>query len=186
LLQFVSRSSDVKAELREMLETAEVQQFKRGRVIIHEGAGDDRMYFLAAGKVEIRKGGMAISSLERLGDVFGEISAITGERRSATVVVKTDVTCLATDAGLVNRLSREGKLLFLHLLHQALSKVASGRLRSTSGDLVETKHALEEAKRENISLKATNAQLKHENEQLKKQAGGRLHWARRHGPDDQE
>ncbi len=167
-----------------MLETANLESYKRGRVIIKEGVKDGRMFFLASGKVEVRKAGTPLCTLGRLGDVFGEIAALTGESRTATVIAKTDAKCLVTDAGLIEHLSKEGKLLFVHLLFQALSRIFSGRLSSTSDELVDAQEELENLRHENESLKALNAKLTEENNRLTDKTGSRLDWARRNPPQE--
>lgn len=180
VLRYIGHAGAYMADLREMLAAATVCEFKRGGVLIDEGSSDDRVFFLAFGEVEIRKAGLPICVLKRLGDVFGEMSAITGDARSATVIAKTNVTCLVTDAHLVDDLSKQGKLLFAHLLFQALARVSNERLSYTSAELVKTQEQLHDSQRQNAALRAANAKLVRENEALKEAtAPSRLDWAQR-------
>lgn len=173
LLRFIGRSAAVNNELREMLQHCEVVTFNRGRIIIGEGDSGDQMFFLASGEVEVRKDGVPVCVLNQPGDVFGELSAITGELRSASVVAKNDVRCLVTDSGLVDRLSREGKHLFLHVLQQALTRVFTERLKVTTQERVVLQDQIEEVKRENTSLRSQNARLRQELEEERKGQRGR-------------
>ena len=167
LLQFVKQNKEMNAGLRTMLETAEVVEFKRGTDIIHEGQRDGRMFFITSGKVEVRRKGQSICTLARRGDVFGEIGAIAGELRSATVKSLTDVTCLATNGQLLERLTNEGKLVFVNLLNQALTKLLMGRLNQTNDELAKSHAALENARKEIATLKDLNSRPDTEDRQTK-------------------
>lgn len=174
-LQFIGHASKDRETLQAMLETATVAVFKRGRVIIREGDRGNRMYFLAAGEVTVSRNGRAICTLGRLGDVFGEIGAITGAARSATVTALTDVTCLATDPIFAKRMRNSGGGEFLELMQQALTKILVSRLRSVSEELTEAKEQLSNSIKQIATLERANARLGREINQLKAQMGERFH-----------
>ena len=68
-----------------------------GTDLIHEDGADASLFIIVAGTVEVVAGdprhGKHIAELGP-GDFFGEMSLMTGERRSATVRARTDVTVL--------------------------------------------------------------------------------------------
>jgi voltage-gated potassium channel len=71
------------------------RHYPAGTVIVRRGEAGDRMYFVAAGEVEIRIAPQPI----RLGpgEFFGEIALLTGGPRTATVVAVQRCTLLVLD-----------------------------------------------------------------------------------------
>jgi small-conductance mechanosensitive channel len=70
--------------------------FGPGEVILREGDPGDSLYVLRSGEVAVRanvRGHARDLTTLRAGQFFGEMSLMTGESRSATVVAKTDVEC---------------------------------------------------------------------------------------------
>lgn len=77
---------------------ARFEVFSAGEFIITEGATGDSMYVIIEGECDIliKEGeteGHVVASLKK-NQVFGEMSLLTGEPRSATVRAKTDMTCI--------------------------------------------------------------------------------------------
>jgi small-conductance mechanosensitive channel/CRP-like cAMP-binding protein len=75
--------------------------FTRGEVLTRQGAIAHWLYMVIGGEVSVRvtaEGGLE-REVARLGpgDFFGEMSLLTGEPRSATVVAMTDVECFRLD-----------------------------------------------------------------------------------------
>lgn len=75
-----------------------VHRFGKGERIIQEGDEGRTFYVLASGEVSVRAG-RTQSEVTRLGrgGYFGEMSLLTGERRSATVVAVEDSLLLEVD-----------------------------------------------------------------------------------------
>lgn len=76
--------------------------FARGEAVTHEGAHEDGLYMIVRGTASVRIGhdGSA-REVARLGpgQVFGEMSLMTGEARTATVVATSDLDCYRVDKG---------------------------------------------------------------------------------------
>ena len=81
------------AERNELGAAATVRQFGRGETVIKEGAEGETFYVIAGGEVMVARGGVEVARLGR-GAYLGEMSLLTGEPRSATVIAATDVTLL--------------------------------------------------------------------------------------------
>lgn len=76
-----------------LLRTAEINHFGRGEAVIEEGSEGDSMFILLRGsaQVSVEKNGSRIRvGVLRQGDCFGEMSLLTGERRTASVRAEKD------------------------------------------------------------------------------------------------
>ncbi len=70
--------------------------FGPGEVILRQGDPGDSLYVLRSGRVAVRletRGGHREIATLTAGQFFGEMSLMTGESRTATVVAKSDVEC---------------------------------------------------------------------------------------------
>lgn len=78
------------------------QSFKMGELILEEGAAARCAYVIKTGSVQISKkrsdGSETVISTLRAGDIFGEMSMIDAEPRSANVRATEDVTLIVVDA----------------------------------------------------------------------------------------
>ena len=171
LLQFLREHSPDSRTLREMLQTSKVQSYNEGEVILEQGDNSDSMFFIAEGRVEVSVNGKPVCTLGRMGDVFGEMGMITGERRSATVKALDPVTCLVTAKKFMTKLNKRENLLFLHLMQQALNRVMAARLTTTTEELGEAKSTLQEVQAEIEILKLVNQTQETELKELKEPVG---------------
>jgi CRP-like cAMP-binding protein len=80
-----------------------VRRFARGEHVIEQGEPGKTFYLVGSGELSVRAGGVEVSRLSR-GNYFGEMSLLTGEPRSATVVALTDVVLLELDRPVFARL----------------------------------------------------------------------------------
>jgi CRP-like cAMP-binding protein len=86
-----------------LAERCRVEVFGGGETILRQGAPGDSLYLLRKGAVGVR---VAVAEIERevatlsAGELFGEMSLMTGESRRATVVAKGDVECYVIDRAL--------------------------------------------------------------------------------------
>jgi CRP-like cAMP-binding protein len=89
-------------QLDALLPRGQVVHFGKGEKLIRQGEKGDSMFILVDGeaRVVVERNGSA-KEVARLasGDCFGEMSLLTGEQRSATVVANTD--CVVVEIGKV-------------------------------------------------------------------------------------
>ena len=87
-------------QLDQLVKQARMNHFGRGERVIEEGAEGDSMFILlhGAAEVSVAKNGsnIPVATLSS-GDCFGEMSLLTGEKRSATV--KADGDCYVMEIG---------------------------------------------------------------------------------------
>ena len=100
--------------------------FARGEAIVREGEPGDSFYLVERGAVAVmigaRDGGAQTLSRMAPGDYFGEMSLLTGEPRSATVIAEADVAVLE-----VGRAAFEQVLAANPALLEPISQIAAHR-----------------------------------------------------------
>lgn len=126
-------------ELKGLLELSRIRKYEPGELILEEGFFDAWIYFLISGKVKIVKHGEDLSILQRVGDIFGEMSIIDGSPRSASVYAVDKTVCLATDASYIDRLSDNDRISFCYILYRIFSEILADRLRLTTEELIKEK-----------------------------------------------
>jgi CRP-like cAMP-binding protein len=83
---FSETPETILAELAPLMKEEEVEQ---GTQIFEEGEAGDCMYIIFNGEIEIHKGKTTLAILQQK-EVFGELSLLDAETRSATATAKTD------------------------------------------------------------------------------------------------
>jgi small-conductance mechanosensitive channel/CRP-like cAMP-binding protein len=84
--------------------------FARGEAVTREGDKDDGLYMIVSGEATVRIGsGAEAKDVARLvaGNFFGEMSLMTGEARTASVVAATDLVCYRVDKPAFQRVVNE-------------------------------------------------------------------------------
>jgi len=118
-----------------LLARARPYRFGRGEKIIEQGMAGDSMFLLAQGEagVSVQDNG-EVTQVANLhaGDCFGEMSLLTGARRSATVVAQTDCDVLEIEKGVMAELV-QGQPELLRRLSELLAR----RQLETEGLLAE-------------------------------------------------
>ena len=95
---------------------------KKDGVLFTEQAAGDRMYFIIHGEIALSIGGRSLD-VTRAGEILGEMSVITGARRSATAVARTDCLLIALEtAQFQQALSRQPEFALM-LMHMMLSRL---------------------------------------------------------------
>ncbi len=64
----------------------DVEEYQNGDIVIQEGNQDKDFFKLVRGKVAVLRGGKKIAEITEPGEYFGEMAAIIGEPRSASIV----------------------------------------------------------------------------------------------------
>ena len=129
--------------LQKLLRLSKIREYEDGEVIIKEGDLDPWLYFLLSGKIRISKEGLEINTIDKKGEIFGEMRIVDLMKRSASVVAVEKTICLAVDTSAKNRISAQDptdeKLDFLLLLYRIFAEYMSIRLRATNEELITAK-----------------------------------------------
>ncbi|MCJ7616995.1 MAG: type IV-A pilus assembly ATPase PilB [Desulfobacterales bacterium] len=86
--EILKRTTITKEALPAYLVNPDVERYEDKDVIIREGNKDMDFFKLIQGAFLVVKGGKKIAEIVQPGEYFGEMSAITGEPRSATMISK--------------------------------------------------------------------------------------------------
>jgi CRP-like cAMP-binding protein len=129
-------------DLHRLLEMSKVRKFSAGECIVQEDRTDTWLYILMSGRIKVSKNGKQVTVLSRKGEIFGEMGALSGSKRSASVFAETNTVCLATDMFYLEKLTGNEKNAFGYVLYRLLSEILSRRLRQTTTALMQTKGRL--------------------------------------------
>ncbi|MGO8764460.1 MAG: cyclic nucleotide-binding domain-containing protein [Limisphaerales bacterium] len=105
-------------QLDALLPRGQAVHFGRGEKLIHQGDNGDSMFILVDGRAEVlasRDGIQAPVGALGAGDCFGEMSLLTGERRSATVVAATDCEVVEIGKEILGKSLKENPQLLTKL-----------------------------------------------------------------------
>lgn len=108
-----------------------------GDVLCQEGTPGDCFFMIVDGEAEVRKARKVLRIMEP-GEVFGEMSLLTGEPRSATVVARTPMELYQ-----LNREHFDRVLAWSPHLAWALSRSLARRLRDSTESRVAAEHHLD-------------------------------------------
>ena len=130
--------------LTKLLKLSKIREYEDRELIIQEGDSDSYLYFLLQGKVQILKEGLGIGTIDKSGEIFGEMHIIDTMSRSASVKAVGKTVCLAVDTAARKRLktddnSLDASLDFVLLLYRIFAEYMSIRLRLTNEELVTAK-----------------------------------------------
>jgi len=106
--------------------------FEPGEKILKEGDVNDSLYFLMDGAVGVFSGGEKIATLNRRGDMLGEMSLITKKPCAATIIASDPVRVLKIETKKVDLLSEDLKKEFKNSLFRLFSVILAEKLAVTN------------------------------------------------------
>jgi len=135
--------------IKDILRFSKIRKFDDGEVITEEKSYESWVYILFSGAVKIEKNGNEIARLDEIGSTFGELAAIDGKARSASVEAIGSTVCLAIDTSFMNETAEPLEhALFVSVLYKLFAEVIAQHLRSTNEELVRVRSELETLKRD--------------------------------------
>ena len=145
-LPFLGSLSD--KYIKHILRLSKIRTFEDGETITPEGAFDSWVYILFSGAVRIVKHGKEIARIEETGSAFGELAAIDGKARSASVEAIGPTVCLAIDASFMSETSEPlDQALFVSVMYRLFTEVIAQRLRASNEELVRVRSELDRLRR---------------------------------------
>ncbi|HEY5717050.1 MAG TPA: cyclic nucleotide-binding domain-containing protein [Motiliproteus sp.] len=129
-----------KAEQRLVIESSKIRRYSADEMIIYEGIYDAWVYILIQGEVRIEKAGQPLATLDRSGDLFGELCLIDRKTRSASAQAISDCVCLAIDT--LQLKAPTGSDALMAVVYRLIAELLATRLRHTNEELVYLKQEL--------------------------------------------
>lgn len=71
---------------------------KQGEILVKEGEKSDTIFILISGRLGVFKGTLKVTEFDEKGMILGEMSAIIGERRTATIKALEDTVVIELEA----------------------------------------------------------------------------------------
>lgn len=117
------------AAVEALARSAALQPFAAGEVLVRQGDPGDSLFVIKSGRVRVdaRAEGGRLTTVARLGpdDFFGELSLLTGEPRSASVIAESETEVVVVDkASLAPVIAADARL------PEVLSEALAARQRS--------------------------------------------------------
>ena len=131
-----------------------LRSFRAGTTIIREGDSDRRVFVLRSGQCQVYKHDIRITSFNKEGTIFGEMSMILKRPRTATVMAETHVETYVMDVDvktliteyphmieiilqtLAERVAEDTKALYKHLKTAELNKLFLPESPSADSDTI--------------------------------------------------
>jgi protein phosphatase len=104
-----------KRHLRRLAREADAVEFEPGRAIVEEGQAGEALFVVLTGTARVVRAGRKVGSLIP-GDFFGELSALDGGPRTASVVPETPVEVLRVFRHTLKRMVEQEPALAMGLL----------------------------------------------------------------------
>ena len=82
-----------KTNLRVIADVSSARRFSSGDVLVKQGAAGAVLYVIVEGEAKVVRNRRVLKTFGP-GDLFGEMSVLTGAPRSASVVAETEMECL--------------------------------------------------------------------------------------------
>lgn len=106
--------------------------FKKGETIIREGFANEHLYFIRKGEVNIVFGGEVLAHLHHVGDVFGEMSVISGHTAFTSVVATSDLECFTLHAPEIKNIHVKDRSEFELTLYRLYCEILIDRMIKTN------------------------------------------------------
>ena len=134
--------------LNDILYSSYFIQADAGDEVIREGQEDSRIFVLLTGTLDVMKNGEVLATLNTAGEIFGELAAVTNEKRTASVVARSNTLCLVIDQQFLREIKpEEDNASYYAALYGFISRVLAERLKKASvlvsrleKELEETRH----------------------------------------------
>lgn len=149
LKSFAILNAFPEALITQLVHAAEILDLPPNTQILQQGQINEHLYFLVQGTAGVYVDGGRVSILENKGSLVGEMSVITGNVSSATILTETPVTVARIDSRVFLNMQGPERDLYLSTLYRIYATVLSEKLHATNQ---KAKHF------EELTIKLTAAQ----------------------------
>lgn len=144
--------------LRELLNASRLLSYEVDELILPEGGFGDRLYILLKGRVRVVKYKSVVAMLTQPGDVFGELSVLGDETRSASVFAAEPVLCLEFSPVFLQKLPEVEQPACYATLYRFIARIIAARLKTTTTELAMVGRELEVTRRKLSEMRLSSGQ----------------------------
>ena len=135
--------------LKDILRFSKIRKFEDREIITKEKTFDYWIYILFTGAVKVTKNGEEIARMSEVGSTFGELAAIDGKMRSASVEADGETVCMAIDTTFLNETADPlEKAQLTSVLYRFLGEVIAKRLRNANDEIINLRAEIELLRRQ--------------------------------------
>lgn len=121
---------------------AKLVQYNPDETVIREGDFDSWIFWIVKGSFAVTKNNIYIAEFNEAGEVFGEMSCIDIDSRSASVISTSDSICVSIDMSILDTLKNEA---IINKIKNGIHSLQAQRLNNTTAKLAdERKNLLEQ------------------------------------------
>jgi signal transduction histidine kinase/CheY-like chemotaxis protein len=118
--------------IAELIPHSELVEYPARTEILRQGDSNTKVFFLMRGTIRVYADGEYILSLQRKGDIFGEMSVISSKHCSATVTAETRVKVFCLDARVMGKFDDISTGLLHNTLYRIFSMILTEKLSLTT------------------------------------------------------
>jgi CRP-like cAMP-binding protein len=160
--------------IRKILRLSRIRKFDDGELITRENDYDLWVYLLFSGAVRVSIKDKEIRRISEVGAVFGEVAALNGKARSATVHAMGSTVCLAIDVAFIQESTEPIEhATFVALLYKLFADVMAQRLRVKDEELEALNRHLVAMEKDRDALRKSEAAVRRKLEALQSAVGNR-------------
>lgn len=125
-------SSFPESLIGQLVQAAEILDLPANTQILQQGQINEHLFFLVQGEVGVYVDGGRVSLLQIRGSLIGEMSVITGNVSSATILSETAVTLVRIDSRIFLTMKGPDRDLYLSTLYRIYATVLAEKLHATN------------------------------------------------------
>jgi CRP-like cAMP-binding protein len=130
-------------QLNDVFDSSSLLDCDPGDHIIKEGQIDSRFYILLSGELDVKIANKHVATINRSGEVFGELALVNRDKRLASVVARKHSICLAVDQKFLQDIRpRKTDPDFHAALYEFVARIVARKLDATSRRLAEVEKEL--------------------------------------------
>lgn len=128
---------------------AKLVQYDLDETIIRENDFDSWIFWIVAGAFAVTKNNVIIAEFDKPGEVFGEMSCLDIDKRSASVIATMPSACVSIDMSILDTFENE---TIKNKIKDGIQRLQAKRLSKTTARLVEEREIIIEQQK-NINKK---------------------------------
>ncbi|MBF0286486.1 MAG: SpoIIE family protein phosphatase [SAR324 cluster bacterium] len=128
--RYLQHAGDEK--ITKLVNISSFQTANKGETLLRQGEKNEEVYLIVRGVISVYVDGEYIYNLGRIGDLFGEMSVITGAPSSATIRADEDLQMIKVSSSILKEIQTDKDHELHAILYEWFSHILSDKLHKTS------------------------------------------------------